>query len=184
VAGGETALIICDMWTNHWCKGAAARVAEMAGPMNLMIRAAREKGVFIIHSPSTCTGFYKDTPQRRLARDAPFAPTPIPLSTLERWGTCWCWPDGKHEGVLPIDDSDMGCDCDVKCTIRDAWTREIATLEIDKADAISDNAQEIWNLLTQRGIDNVMICGVPFEYVRARPAVRHSPDDEAGRTWP
>jgi len=157
---GKTALIICDMWDNHWCKGAAARVAEMAGPMNLMIRAAREKGVFIIHSPSTCTGFYKDTPQRRLARDAPFAPTPIPLSTLERWGTCWCWPDGKHEGVLPIDDSDMGCDCDVKCTIRDAWTREIATLEIDKADAISDNAQEIWNLLTQRGIDNVMICGV------------------------
>ena len=88
------------------------------------------------------------------------SPTPIPLSKLERWGTCWCWPDAKREGVLPIDDSDMGCDCVVKCTIRDAWTRQIATIEIGKDDAITDNGQEIWNLIAKHGIENVMICGV------------------------
>ena len=32
----KTAIIICDMWDNHWCKGAAQRVAELAGPMNEM----------------------------------------------------------------------------------------------------------------------------------------------------
>ena len=157
----KTALIICDMWDDHWCKSAARRVGEMAGPLNETVKAARARGIFIIHSPSTCTDFYKDTPQRRRAQAAPFAPTPLPLVTTERWGTAWYWIDGKREGVLPIDDSDMGCSCTgQKCEIRSAWTRQIATIEIADGDAITDNGQETWNLLTARGIDNVILCGV------------------------
>ena len=33
------------------------------------LKAAREKGVFIIHAPSSVTAFYKDTPQRKRAKD-------------------------------------------------------------------------------------------------------------------
>jgi nicotinamidase-related amidase len=156
----KTALIICDMWDDHWCKSAARRVGELAGPLNEVVKTARSQGVFILHAPSSVTAFYKDTPQRKRAQDAPFARTPVPLSTSERWGTMWCWPDPKREPALPIDDSDMGCDCAVKCTIREAWTRQIKTLEIAPADAITDNGQETWNLLTDRGIDNVILCGV------------------------
>ena len=156
----KTALIICDMWDDHWCKSAARRVGELAGPLNETVKAARARGVFIIHAPSSVVSYYKDTPQRRLAREAPFVKTPVPLATAQRWGTCWCWPDAKREGVLPIDDSDMGCDCAVKCTVREAWTRQIAAIEIAAGDAISDNGQEVWNLLAQRGIDNVILCGV------------------------
>ena len=156
----KTAIIVCDMWDDHWCKAAAARVAELAGPMNQMLRQARSRGVFIIHAPSTVTKYYQDTPQRRRAQQAPTSPTPVPLATAQRWGTAWCWPDAKREAVLPIDDSDMGCDCGVKCTIRDAWTRQIATIDIDQSDAITDNGQEVWNLLAARGIDNVILCGV------------------------
>ncbi len=156
----KTALIICDMWDDHWCKSASARVAEMAGPLNETVKTARSRGVFIIHAPSTVTDFYKDTPQRKLAREAPFVKTPVPLSADERWGTTWCWPDKKRETDLPIDDSDMGCDCAVKCKIRDAWARQIATIEIMDGDAITDNGQETWNLLAARGIDNVILCGV------------------------
>jgi nicotinamidase-related amidase len=156
----KTAIIICDMWDDHWCKSAAKRVAEMAGPLNETVKAARARGVFIIHAPSSVTGFYKDTPQRKLAQEAPFAKTPAALSKDERWGTAWCYPDPKREGKLPIDDSDMGCDCAEKCKIRDAWTRQIATIEIKEGDAISDNGQETWNLLQARGIDNVILCGV------------------------
>jgi len=133
----------------------------MAGPLNEMVKAARARGVFIIHAPSTCTAFYKDTPQRKLALAAPFAKTPVPLATAERWGTAWCWPDPKHEHVLPIDDSDMGCSCvGEKCTIREAWTRQIATIELADGDALTDNGQETWNLLAARGIENVILCGV------------------------
>ena len=26
----QTAIVICDMWDEHWCRGATARVAELA----------------------------------------------------------------------------------------------------------------------------------------------------------
>src|SRR5437016_4978795 len=85
-----TALIICDMWDDHWCKGAAARVAELAGPLNETVKAARARGIFIIHAPSSVVNFYKDTPQRKRAQNAPFTKSKVPLSTAERWGTTWC----------------------------------------------------------------------------------------------
>ena len=156
----KTALLICDMWDDHWCKSAARRVGELAGPMNKAIQSARQRGIFIIHGPSSVTAFYRDTPQRKLAMKAPFAKTPAPLSTAERWGTTWCWPDSSRERDLPIDDSDMGCDCPTKCTIREAWTRQTAAIEIAANDAITDHGQETWNLLAERGIDNVIIAGV------------------------
>ena len=156
-----TAFVICDMWDDHWCKGAARRVGELAGPMNRMIAEARRQGAFILHSPSTCVNFYKDTPARKRAQQAKMSPSPAPLSDKMRWGTAWCWPDPAREPDLPIDDSDMGCDCAAKCTIREAWTREIATIEIDQSvDAISDDGQETVNLLAQRGIKNVVLLGV------------------------
>ncbi len=156
----KTAIIVCDMWDDHWCKSASRRVGEMAGPLNETLRVAREKGIFVIHAPSTCVDFYKDTPQRKRAQTATFHALPKPVAETPRWGTGWCWTDPKHESVLPIDDSDMGCDCQDKCVIRDAWKRQIATIDIAANDAISDNAQEVWNLLAERGIENVILSGV------------------------
>jgi nicotinamidase-related amidase len=157
----RTTLIICDMWDDHWCKSASRRVAEMAGPLNEVVKLARDCGVFIIHAPSSVTAFYKDTPQRRRAQAAAFVKTPVPLALSERWGTAWCWTDPKREAVLPIDDSDMGCSCaGEKCAIREAWTRQIATIEMAAEDALTDNGQETWNLLAERGITNVILAGV------------------------
>src|SRR5437867_3142301 len=73
----KTALIICDMWDDHWCKSAARRVAELARPMNEAVKQARAKGVFIIHAPSTTVKFYENTPQRNRARSAPFVKATI-----------------------------------------------------------------------------------------------------------
>src|SRR6266536_3415984 len=36
-----TAVVICDMWDKHWCKGATARVAEMAPRMNAVVAELR-----------------------------------------------------------------------------------------------------------------------------------------------
>lgn len=156
----ETAIIVCDMWDRHWCKSAERRVGELVGPLNEMLKAARSQGVFIIHAPSSVTDFYAGTPQRTLAQNARFSATPIPLSTSPRWGTAWCWTDGAHEGVLPIDDSDMGCDCIEKCAIEPPWTRQNAGIELFPGDALTDNGQETWNLLQERGIQHVILCGV------------------------
>ncbi|HVR74704.1 MAG TPA: isochorismatase family protein [Planctomycetota bacterium] len=156
----RTALFICDMWDDHWCKGASRRVGELAGPLDDAVKAARARGVFIIHAPSTTVAPYEGTPQRRRAQAAPFARTPIPLAAAQRWGTAWAWPDKEREPDLPIDDSDMGCDCAEKCPIVPPWKRQIESIEIAPEDAITDDGQEAWNLLAERGIDQVLICGV------------------------
>ena len=157
----KTALIICDMWDDHWCKSAARRVVEMAPELNKTVQAARAKGVFIIHAPSSVVDFYKGTPQREKAQKAPFSKAPVKLADSPRWGTAWCWTDPKYEAVLPIDDSDMGCSCTgKKCEIREAWTRQINLIDLEEGDALTDNGQETYNLLAERGIENVILCGV------------------------
>jgi nicotinamidase-related amidase len=157
----KTAFIVCDMWDDHWCRGAARRVAEMAPRLNDLLREARRRGAFVIHAPSTTTAFYQDSPARERARRAPPAAVPAPLSTDVRWGTAWCWPDSKREAALPIDDSDMGCDCKDRCTVREAWKRQIASIQIvQDADAVTDDGQEVFNLLAERGITYVVLTGV------------------------
>jgi nicotinamidase-related amidase/type 1 glutamine amidotransferase len=148
----KTAIVICDMWNEHWCQGATRRVAEMAPRMNEVIKEARRRGVLIVHAPSGTMDAYKDTLQRKLAQAAPKAEPKVPLQG-------WCHLDPKHESPLPIDDSDGGCDCQPKCQTRKAWSKQIDTLEIAEGDAITDSA-EAYYLFEQRGIDNVIVMGV------------------------
>lgn len=148
----ETAIIICDMWDKHWCDSATQRVAAMAPKFNTMIRAARSKGVTIVHAPSETMDFYKDHPARKRVLAAPYAAPPTPIEP-------WYHLDSLREGPLPVDDSDEGCDAP-GCTPKAVWTRQIASIEIDDRDIISDDGQEIYNYFAQQGIRNVAICGV------------------------
>ena len=151
----RTAVIICDMWNDHWCKGASARVAEMAPRMNEVVSAARKRGVFIVHAPSDVMEFYKDTPQRKRAQNARGA---TPPSKIERWRRI----DREKEGPFPIDDSDGGCDDSPRCKEGPPypWKRQISTIEIADQDAITDSGQEAFNLMEERGITNVIVMGV------------------------
>jgi nicotinamidase-related amidase/type 1 glutamine amidotransferase len=149
----QTAIIICDMWDRHWCKGATERVAEMAPRMNEVVKEARRRGVLIIHAPSDTMKFYADWPQRHRARQAPKATPPRDLST-------WQSLNRAKEPPLPIDDSDGGCDDVPQCPGGSPWKRQIDTIEIAPDDAISDRGDEVFNLLQQGGRENVLIMGV------------------------
>src|SRR5690242_14502606 len=48
----QTAVLICDMWDNHWCSGAAKRVGVLADKMDPVLAYARKMGILIIHAPS------------------------------------------------------------------------------------------------------------------------------------
>lgn len=148
----KTAIVICDMWDKHWCEHATNRVGEMAPRMNEVVTAARKQGVLIIHCPSDTMDFYKDTPQRKLAQQAPMVEAKVPLQR-------WCKIDPKHEGPLPVDDSTGGCDDNPAAKNYKAWSRQIATIEIKDGDAITDSA-EAYYLMKQRGIENVIVMGV------------------------
>jgi nicotinamidase-related amidase len=149
----QTALVICDMWDRHWCAGATRRVGEMVGRLNDVANALRREGVLIIHCPSDTTmKFYKDTPQRKLAQQAPPVETKIPL-------TPWVHIDPRREDPLPIDDSDHGCDCEPKCPPAGPWKRQHEAIAIEAGDAITESV-EAYYLMRQRGIANLIVSGV------------------------
>lgn len=142
----KIAIIVCDMWDNHWSKGAVDRVEALLPRMEAVISNARAKGVHIIHAPSETTSVYAGTPARQRAMDAPFIPLP---------------PMQEHsEPDFPIDHSDGGSDTGEPQWYY-AWSRQHPALTIDgSVDALSDDGQEIWNLLHHWQVEQVLIMGV------------------------
>jgi len=152
----DTAIIVCDMWNRHWCQGATRRVEEVSPLMNQVISVARDKGVLIIHSPSGTIDHYKNHPARRVAQNTPRA------ATLPEGIAQWChWKDDtEKQAGYPIDQSDGGCNCTPQCKQGSVWTKQVDTINIADADAISDSGIEIWSLLENRKIKNIIVLGV------------------------
>lgn len=151
----KTAIVIVDMWDDHHCVSAAQRVVEMAPHMNRTIKAARERGVLIVHAPSDCAKYYKDARQRKPIESAPSAKSAIKFQ--------WNYFNPDHEGPLAEHLEKGGCSCDTPQPCSPSaivWTRQIDTLEMAEGDAVSSDGQEIYNLFAQRGIENVIIMGV------------------------
>jgi nicotinamidase-related amidase len=164
----KTAIIVCDMWDAHHCLNAVRREEEMVPRMNEVLEKARSKGVFIIHAPSNCMDPYKDHPARKRAQAAPAAKS-LPAE-IDKW--CRKIP-AEEKGKYPIDQSDGGEDDDLKehaewhaklaamgRNPKAPWKSQHAGLKIHDEDAISDSGVEIWNLLEERGIQNVILLGV------------------------
>ena len=165
----ETAVVICDMWDLHHCRNATLRVREIAPRMNQVVSEMRERGALVVHAPSSCMDFYQDHPARRRAQEAPAAQNkPEDISQ-------WCNEiPGEEMDLYPIDQSDGGEDDDLLLHEQWAayltsigrragapWKRQIDTLTVDAdRDIISDQGGEIWNVMEQRGIKNVVLLGV------------------------
>ncbi len=141
----RTAVVICDVWDNHWCQGAARRVNVLAPRIEKVIEAARRRGALIVHAPSDTMDFYKDAPQRLAILAFPKATPPAPLDLASP--------------PLPIDDSDGGCDTPGDKSHK-AWTRQHAAIRIAESDLVSDKGAEIYNALQARGIGHLLIMGV------------------------
>lgn len=147
----QTAIIICDMWNEHWCKGATQRVGEIAPQMNKVLSAARDKGVLIVHAPSDCMEFYQEYPQRKaaqkyaLATDEYMEAKALPTEKNARW---------------PVDQSNEGCNDTPRCELRTPWKSQINTLQIKDNDVISDSGAELLRLFKDRKINNVILVGV------------------------
>ena len=147
IPSNRTAIIICDMWDKHWCKGATTRVGHLAQNMEPVLEQARAKSILIIHAPSETMPFYANTAGRLLAERAPKVDPPADFVPTEK------------EPPLPIDDSDGGCDTPGDKEHK-AWQRETPLLKIEPGDVISDNGHEIYNVLREHGIGTVMMMGV------------------------
>lgn len=147
----ETAIIVCDMWNQHWCKGATGRVTEMAPVLNSVLSIGREKGVLIVHAPSGTMAYYEKHQARKAAK---------------KYGKATKEPVGKEilasekGAVWPIDQKDGGCNCTIECKQGTVWTHQIETIEIKDHDFISDSGVEVLGLFKAKGIKNVILMGV------------------------
>jgi len=137
--------------------------------MNDVLKAARQRGATIIHSPSDCMPAYAEHSARQRAMSAPVA------KRLRRDVEFWCSRiPSEEKAVYPIDQSDGGEDDDpaehtewvakLKSLGRNPampWKTQSGLIEIDSDhDFISDRGDEVWNILEQRGIQNVILVGV------------------------
>jgi hypothetical protein len=123
----EAAIVICDMWDNHWSRGAAERVNAMAPRMNEVLCAARAGGIRIIHAPSDTLDFYAGTPARERILAAPPVEPPQPLEHVDP--------------PLPIDDSDGGSDTS-ETPWHKAWTHHCMPVKITQRAQCSGKNQE------------------------------------------
>jgi nicotinamidase-related amidase len=154
----RAAVVICDMWDDHHCVTAAARTAEMAPRMNVVVEALRAQGALIIHAPGGCVDFYAGTPARLRALHAPRADAPGRIDWHDR--------DPAREAELPaslVDTGPCSCDAPEPCCAHGPpypWTRQIATIRIAPEDAVTDDGQELYNLLRHGEIEDVVVMGV------------------------
>ncbi|MBL8849113.1 MAG: isochorismatase family protein [Planctomycetaceae bacterium] len=148
----ETAIIICDMWDNHYCQSAAQRVGVMAPRMNEVVTGARNQGVMIIHAPSGCMEEYAGTPQRLRMQQAPHVDAPFELT--------WCFlePDREPEIGIKVDVSP--CDDPVVGPAVKVFTRQHPGIDVIGYDGVTDSGQEVLNYCRAEGIKNVVLMGV------------------------
>ncbi len=164
-----TAVIVCDMWDSHHCVNAVRRVTELAPRMNQFVSRMRDRGATIIHAPSSCMEAYKDHPSRIRAQSIPMA-TRFPTDIAN-----WCDQIPSEEAAAyPVDQSEGGEDDDpldhqqwaarlesIGRNPKAPWLKQCDAIQIDaKVDYISDSGQEIWSLLENNKISNVMLVGV------------------------
>jgi nicotinamidase-related amidase len=149
----KTAVIVCDMWDDHFCKGAAERVGVMAPRMNAVLSAARAHGVQIMHAPSGTIYMYADLPQRKRVVQAKPATPPVPIPP-------WCNLDPGKEPPMPVDVSKCSCDDPVVGAEVRKFSKQHPALDITGYDGVSDDGKEIYNFFAQEGINNVAIMGV------------------------
>ncbi len=149
----ETAIIICDMWDNHYCQSSARRVDLIAPHLNAVVAKARGLHVEIIHAPSGTMDVYADLPQRKKMQQAKMVKPPVPIAN-------WCYLDEKAEGPLPVDDQTEPCDDAVVGEKVRRYSRQNKAIQMNPEDGISDSGQEIYNYFQQQGTRNVVLMGV------------------------
>lgn len=165
----KTAVIVCDVWDLHHSLNAVRRLEEFCPRLNTFLKAARDRGAVIIHAPSDCMAAYEAHPARQRAIESPRAADLPPLAPF------WCSQIPAEERAdYPIDQSDGGDDDDPtehaewakKLAARGRvvgtpWLKQSPLIDIDAdQDYISDRGDEIWNILRQRGIEQVVLTGV------------------------
>ena len=145
----KTAVVVVDMWDQHWCKTYTARVGNLVPRMNETLDAARKLGIRIVFAPSDVVHFYADYPQRKAMQAVPSYPPPE--------------PNAFEPPPQPVGRDRCECGPDQPCpTGTRVWSRQHKDLVIAETDLIVDcnNGRELLNFCQDKGIDTLVYMGV------------------------
>ena len=144
----KTVLLLCDVWDKHWSRGASERVNAMVPRMDQLVGTTRARGVQIVHAPSGNMEYYADEPARKRMLQAPAADLPGELEL--------------QDPPQPVDATDGGSDTgETSAEAFKAWSQQHPGIWIDQeCDGISDQGQEVYNLMAMKGIEHILIMGV------------------------
>ena len=173
----ETAILVVDMWKYHACQPAMQRAHELAARINRVVSAARQRGAFIIHVPSS--GVEEMTPEYPVQRARMVAAAAACPAETQGTGVSTCPAATKtHAGdaVGRLEQSTDarrpepevpfaggGCDDD-GITPPPPWDDDTHAqhegIGIFPRDGLSDNAREIAGALLGGGFRQVVVTGV------------------------
>jgi nicotinamidase-related amidase len=142
----KTAIIVIDMWNYHWCMTCSERVSAMVPRMNAVLDAVRRAGIQIIWNPSDVVTMYSgyQAYEKGVAvrlRKAPEIRKDIEVQFTAGMGHCLCGP---------------GLSCHINYG-HDAMHPDFI---IDENDLFSSSTDEIYTILSDRGVTDVIYMGV------------------------
>ena len=140
----KTAIILCDLWDKHWCRGSSERVDKLAPKVAAVVAKLRAQGIMVIHAPSDTMDFYQNNPSHKAALGLPKATLPEVLNL--------------DSPKLPIDDSSGGCE--TKDKFYKAWTREHPAIPVLPEDLVTDKGDSVYSALKLRGVETLLVAGV------------------------
>lgn len=152
------AVVVCDMWDAHHCVSAARRAAEMTPRVQEVLTGSRDAGALVVHAPAGCMAFYRGTPPRRRALRAAHATAPCRFD----WNG---WEPDELADLPGSLTNPGGCSCDAAepCGVGGPpypWTRQVSSITVAPDDAVTDDGQELYNLLAHRAVRDVVVLGV------------------------
>jgi nicotinamidase-related amidase len=134
------------MWNFHWCMTASERVAAMVPRMNAVLEVARKRGTLVIWNPSDVVTAYSGYPQYEKAVGVKLQPVPEKREAVKAKFTA---PIGK-----------CLCGSGLPCVVNYGWDGMNPDFIIGENDIFSASTGEIYSLLAERGITNVIYMGV------------------------
>jgi hypothetical protein len=148
----ETALVLIDLWDNHWCDAMAQRGVDLSLRVNRTASRLRSRGVHIAHSPSApALAFYDKTAARARVKHAPHVAPPGPSNTTD-----------PAPAVLQTPGLLSGCDSGQTNIGKDEPTRQSALIWIDEQrDGIvnSDDGAEAHSYFQSIGVKHLLYVG-------------------------
>ena len=143
----KSAIILCDVWDKHWCRGAFERASILIDEIVSTFKNARNLGMLIVHAPSGTMNYYASHPaRRRVSRiktklNLNEREIESPLHPLES--------SNSSDTVRDLAIADTAC-----------WTQQHPAIRIDnETDVISDEGLELVTFFKTKAIDTVLIGG-------------------------